>query len=110
MPRQQLRTDFVKADLDAGFALLRLAQSRSRSVEEARRAVAEADGAYAAGRRGLAELRGADAARLGSHSEKLRVAIEAVKAQLDTPGAVAQMIPRGGAELGPRHGRRRVVC
>jgi len=112
MPRQQLRTDFVKADLDAGFALLRLAQSRSASgvPGDAHRALEEAETAYTAGRRRMAGLRGSGVAHLEAQAERLRQIIETVKSQLDAPFDVAQIIPRNTPNLRPRRARSRPVC
>ena len=107
MPRLQrstsgprVRKDFLKAELDAGFALLRLAEAQSASgvTGDAHQSLKEAGAAHSEGQRRLLLLADADVAGMQAQLQKLRKAIEKVRLRLDR-----------AADAAPRRRTRKVV-
>lgn len=76
---RRVRADLVGADLDAGFALVRLAEKRG--TPEASRALREAEDALLEGRRRSAMLKGDGRAQFRSRLDELRDAIDRAKSR-----------------------------
>jgi len=72
-----VRADLVSANLDAGFALVRLAEKQGAS--EASRALREAEDAWIEGRRRSAKLKGAGSGQFRSRLNELHTAIEGAR-------------------------------
>lgn len=80
---RRLRADFVGADLDAGFALVHLAELQidSGAGRDASRVLREAEDALLDGRRRLSTLVGADYREFRPDFDRLRSAIRRARSR-----------------------------